>query len=104
TEATETDMEKLFFNLIENAIKYNYKNGEIIITIKKKSVSIKNTGKPIDRKNIDKIFERFYREDRSRTSEGYGLGLAIVKEIADHYRLKIKVRSEGVHNEFVIKF
>ncbi len=103
-EATETDMEKLFFNLLENAIKYNYKNGEIIVNIKKKTVSIKNTGKPIDKENIDKIFERFYREDRSRTSEGYGLGLAIVKEIADHYRLRIKVKSEGVHNEFVIKF
>ncbi len=103
-EANESDMEKMFFNLLDNAVKYNYKNGEIIITIKKKTVSIKNTGKIIDKENINKLFERFYREDKSRTSEGCGLGLAIVKEIADHYKLKIKVKVEGMHNEFIIKF
>ncbi|WP_456382537.1 sensor histidine kinase [Persephonella sp.] len=103
-EANEGDMEKLFSNLLENAIKYNYENGEIVITIKKKSVSIKNTGKPIDKNNINKIFERFYREDKSRTSEGCGLGLAIVKEIADHYNLKIKVKVDGVYNEFIVRF
>lgn len=103
-EANEADMEKLFSNLLENAIKYNYRNGEIIIIIRKKSVCIKNTGKLINKENIDKIFERFYREDKSRTSEGCGLGLAIVKEIADYYKLKIKVKVEGMHNVFTVKF
>ncbi|WP_029521475.1 HAMP domain-containing sensor histidine kinase [Persephonella sp. IF05-L8] len=103
-EANQADMEKLFSNLLENAIKYNCDNGEIIITIKKKQVSIKNTGKLIKKENLDKIFERFYREDEARTSEGSGLGLAIVKEIADFYKLKIKVKVEGVHNEFIIRF
>ncbi|NPA13384.1 MAG: HAMP domain-containing histidine kinase [Aquificae bacterium] len=103
-EANQGDMEKLFSNLLENAIKYNYPNGEIIITIKKKTVSIKNTGKPIDKENVNKIFERFYREDNSRSSEGCGLGLAIVKEIADHYNFKIKVKVDGVYNEFIVRF
>jgi len=103
-EANESDIEKLFSNLLENAIKYNYENGEIIITIKKRSVSIKNTGRNIDKNNLDKIFERFYREDKSRTSEGCGLGLAIVKEIADHYNFKIKVKVDGKYNEFIVRF
>ncbi|NPA58508.1 MAG: HAMP domain-containing histidine kinase [Aquificae bacterium] len=103
-EADERDMEKLFSNLLENAIKYNQENGEIIINIKKKTVSIKNTGRLIEKENLNKIFERFYREDKSRTSEGSGLGLAIVKEIADHYNLKLKVKVDGKYNQFIIRF
>lgn len=103
-EANPADIEKLFSNLIENAIKYNQNNGEIIITIRKKSVSIKNTGKLINKENLNKIFERFYREDKARTTQGSGLGLAIVKEIADYYRFKIKVKVEGGYNEFIVKF
>lgn len=102
--ANERDMEMLFSNLLENAVKYNYERGEIIITIKNKQVSIKNTGKIIEKENIKKIFDRFYREEKSRTTEGSGLGLSIVKEIADYYRFKIKVKVDDKYNEFIIRF
>jgi len=100
--ANADDIRKLFFNLIENAIKYNKEGGKIIIEIRKKEVSIKNTGEIIKDKN--KIFERFYRGDDARSSEGTGLGLAIVREIAKIYRLKIKLNTDNYYNEFVIKF
>ncbi|WP_457622102.1 sensor histidine kinase [Persephonella sp.] len=102
--ANERDIEMLFSNLLENAVKYNFENGEIIITIKNKQVSIKNTGKMIEKENLKKIFDRFYREEKSRTTEGSGLGLSIVKEIADYYRFKIKVKVDGKYNEFIVKF
>ena len=102
--ANQRDMEMLFSNLLENAVKYNYERGEIIITIKNRQVSIKNTGKIIDKDNVKKIFDRFYREEKSRTTEGSGLGLSIVKEIADYYRFKIKVKINDKYNEFIIRF
>ncbi|WP_457641643.1 sensor histidine kinase [Persephonella sp.] len=101
--ANERDMEMLFSNLLENAVKYNYERGEIIITIKNKQISIKNTGKIIEKENLKKIFERFYREEKSRTTEGSGLGLSIVKEIADYYKFKIKVKVDNRYNEFIVK-
>ncbi len=101
--ASERDMEMMFSNLIENAIKYNYENGEIHIIIKPKTVVIKNTGKIIKKENINKIFDRFYREEKSRTTEGSGLGLSIVKEVADHYKMKIKVETDNKYNIFIIR-
>jgi len=96
-------MEMLVANLLSNAIKYNKELGEIIIDIKKDTLSIKNTGVLI--KNPDRIFERFYREDEARTSsKGSGIGLSIVKEIIDLYGFKIKVKVENGYNEFIIKF
>ncbi len=103
-EAAERDMEMLFGNLIENAIKYNKENGEIIIKIKPKYIEIKNTGKLIKKENLKKIFERFYREEKSRTTEGSGLGLSIVKEIADYYKMKVKVDVNDKYNIFSIRW
>ncbi|WP_456402561.1 sensor histidine kinase [Persephonella sp.] len=102
--ANERDMEMLFSNLLENAVKYNYEGGEIVINIKNKQVCIKNTGKIIDKENLKKIFERFYREEKSRTTEGSGLGLSIVKEILDYYKFKIKVKVDQKYNIFTVKF
>ncbi len=102
--ASERDIEMLISNLIENAIKYNEENGEIIIKVKPRYIEIKNTGKLIKKENIKKIFERFYREEKSRTTEGSGLGLSIVKEVADHYKMKIKVSVDDRYNTFIIKW
>ncbi|RMA93072.1 sensor histidine kinase [Hydrogenothermus marinus] len=102
--ANYEDIKKLFSNLLENAIKYNEENGEIIIKIDKKEVSIKNTGQIISEKDKDLIFERFYRGDKARTSQGTGLGLSIVKEIAKSYNIKIKLKTDKKYNEFIIKF
>ncbi len=103
-EANEKDMEILISNLLENAIKHNKENGKIIIELNNKTLYIKNTGHLIKEENLDKIFDRFFKEDRSRNSKSSGLGLSIVKEIIDHYKFKIKVKTVDDMNEFTIKF
>ena len=86
-------------NIIENAIKYNKENGKIFIScnVKKNTVNliIEDTGVGMDSKNIDKIFNRFYREDEShnRKKSGSGLGLNIVKQISEIINAKISVES-----------
>ena len=86
-------------NIVENAIKYNKENGKIFIScnVKKNTVNliIEDTGVGMDSKNIDKIFNRFYREDEShnRKKSGSGLGLNIVKQISEIINAKISVES-----------
>lgn len=103
------DFERLFKNLIENAIIYNKPNGCITINIdrNKRSVSIKDEGIGIKEEDISRIFERFYRVDkaRSRRESGTGLGLAIVKHICEYYDYKITVQSTiNFGSIFTIKF
>jgi signal transduction histidine kinase len=95
-------MEVCFSNLIENAIKYNEKNGIIEIEFDKSKVKIKNTGKSINKP--EKIFEKFYREDSAGTTEGLGLGLSIVKKICDKYGFKVSYSFRDNMNNFIIKF
>ena len=103
------DFERLFKNLIENAIIYNKPNGCITINIdrNKRLVSIKDEGIGIKEEDISRIFERFYRVDkaRSRRESGTGLGLAIVKHICEYYDYKITVQSTiNIGSIFTIKF
>jgi len=87
-------------NLVSNAIKYNKDGGfvEVYFTEKKKSaaISIRDNGIGIPREDLGRIFERFYRVDKSRSKEkgGSGLGLAIVKHILEAHSAKISVASE----------
>lgn len=96
------DKEKIFRvcqNLISNAIKYNNEGGEVNVDLKseKKKIhlSVKDNGKGIPEEDIKRIFERFYRVDKSRSREGggTGLGLAIAKHILEGHNSKIKVES-----------
>lgn len=84
---------------IDNAFKYSNENGTIKIILKsennKKVLKIYNTGIGIKKEDTEKIFERFYRSDSSRSAQGsYGLGLAIAKSIADQHNIKIQVLSD----------
>lgn len=87
-------------NLVSNAIKYNHDNGEVIIelTDQRESicVNVQDNGIGIPKKDLDKIFNRFYRVDKSRSkkSGGTGLGLAIVKHILDSHNSRIEVTSK----------
>jgi two-component system OmpR family sensor kinase len=100
--ANYIDIEVCFSNLIENAIKYNEKNGIIEIEFDKSIVKIKNTGKSINKP--EKIFEKFYRENDAGTTEGLGLGLSIVKKICEKYGFKISYSFRDNMNNFIIKF
>ena len=90
----------LIFNLVDNAIKYNKTNGKITIKLQEVSnnviLSVKDTGIGIPKDDLDRIFERFYRVDKSRSKDsgGTGLGLAIVKHSLIVNNATIKVESE----------
>lgn len=92
-------MIELFDNLIENAIHYNVVDGKIDVHIEKKDhqteICISDTGIGIPEKDIDRVFERFYRVDKSRSREtgGTGLGLAIVKHIVEIHEGEIEINS-----------
>ncbi len=87
----------LFFNLINNAIKYNTQNGNITVTSEKRKneyiVHIRDTGKGIAPENLKSIFHRFKKFNNSE-NESYGLGLAMVKTIADFHDMDVKVESK----------
>ena len=79
-------------NLIENAIKYNNKNNPYIkIELNDGILSIFNSGKTIDTKNIILVFDRYFQENQENS--GFGLGLAIVKEFCDKSRVNINIQS-----------
>jgi len=82
---------KALDNLISNAIKYNEKEGGVDIEFRESNLSIFNTGKSIDTKNIFMVFDKYYQEDSSR--DGFGLGLNIVKEFCDKNKITIKIDS-----------
>jgi len=90
---------ELFYNLIDNGIKYNKPGGRVDVTMIKGTnkviITIADTGIGIEKKYLDRIFERFYRVDKSRSKkiDGTGLGLSIVKHIVACHHGVIKVES-----------
>ena len=105
---------RMLQNLIDNAYKYGNDNGNIWVTLKNNKenviLSVKDNGIGISEQGVDKIFDRFYREDSSRTHQkrmayGYGLGLSMVKKIVEMHDANIRVISEeGQGSEFRIYF
>ena len=91
-------MYRAFFNLIENAVKYNQYGGEIQIASKSENglliITIADTGCGIPKEEASHIFEPFYRVDKSRSRNigGSGLGLSIVKNILNKFCAEIQVR------------
>lgn len=92
-------LSELVYNLCENAVKYNVDGGEIKVRLLKtetgKVLEVKDTGIGIDKKYHDRIFERFYRVDKSHSKKtgGTGLGLSIVKHIAEFHKANISIES-----------
>ena len=83
---------KLIDNLLSNAIKYNKIGGTIKVVLTKNSLSIEDTGKGISQENLDNLFDRYTRFDKS--VGGFGIGLNIVSLIAKEYDFKIEVSSQ----------
>ncbi len=97
----DTDMVyQVIYNLFDNAVKFTNENGYINIGIKdigdKLEISIKNSGTGIDKNELSRIFERFYKVDKSRSldAKGTGLGLYIVKMIVEMHGGRIFAHSE----------
>lgn len=89
-------MYELLYNIIDNAIKYNKISGKVSIDISDNSVTVSDTGIGIPDEYSERIFERFFRVDKSHSKKvnGTGLGLSIVKHIAINNGIKIKVSSK----------
>ena len=108
----------MIYNLVENAIKYNKNDGKVIVKVSKISenpsskkqnvvLSVSDTGIGIPKNEQERIFERFYRIDKSRSKEsgGTGLGLSIVKHGAKYHNAKVTLSSqEGKGSTFEIHF
>ncbi|MDO5519234.1 MAG: ATP-binding protein [bacterium] len=103
--ANKEMMEELIYNLCDNAIRYNNENGRVDVFVNPVSTNganyvelvVKDTGIGISKENQERIFERFYRVDKSRSKStgGTGLGLAIVKHIvARHENAHLELNSE----------
>ena len=104
-------IDEMIFNLCDNAIKYNKDNGEVEVSVKTLDetavVSVKDTGIGIAKEQQGRIFERFYRVDKSHSKEigGTGLGLSIVKHGAKIHNADVSVHSTlGKGTEITISF
>jgi two-component system phosphate regulon sensor histidine kinase PhoR len=96
----EDKIGQVILNLIDNAIKYTLPGGKVTINAEKRNeylqINISDTGIGIPEKDIDRIFERFYRVDKARSRElgGTGLGLSIVKHIVAAHKGEVYVQSK----------
>lgn len=93
-------MEELLYNLCDNAIRYNNKDGKVWVRVSKEAdgevcLQVKDTGIGIPKEHQERIFERFYRVDKSRSKStgGTGLGLAIVKHIVVKHGARLELDS-----------
>ncbi len=93
-------MEELVYNLCDNAIRYNNAGGSVSVWVTQEQdhvvLLVKDTGIGIPREDQERIFERFYRVDKSRSKStgGTGLGLAIVKHIVEQHGAELEVESK----------
>lgn len=104
-------IEELLYNLCSNAIRYNKPGGRVEVSVEENEegvlLKVRDTGIGIPLKHQERIFERFYRVDKSRSKErgGTGLGLAIVKHIVAEHHAQISLESEeGVGTTISVLF
>lgn len=110
-KANPEKIREIISNLLDNAIKYTESGGKIMLSLHKSKgeiiFTIKDTGIGIPRQYTTRVFERFFRVDKSRSkvADGTGLGLSIVKHICNYYNASISIRSNvGVGTEISITF
>lgn len=115
-EADEDRLRQVFVNLLSNAVNYTPENGSVKVILQtagerngdyeKVIISVVDTGIGIPKKDLPRIFERFYRVDkaRSRGSGGTGLGLSIVKHLVELHHGSIHVESDlGYGSKFTVE-
>lgn len=107
-EADPDMIHQVLYNLIDNAVKFTQEGGQITASVlsdsEKVIVRIRNTGLGVSSEEINRIFERFYKVDKSRSFDvkGAGLGLYIVKSIIEMHGGQITAKSEeGKYTEFI---
>jgi len=102
-------LEQAFINLVDNALKYSEPHTEVLLKLSQEGdfarVDVIDQGRGIPARDLDRIFERFYRVDkgRSRAAGGTGLGLSIVKHVVSLHNGEVRVESrEGVGSTFTV--
>lgn len=110
-EANRAMISEMIYNLVDNGIKYNKPSGVVEISVTKTldgiRLSVKDNGIGIPKEHLERVFERFYRVDKSRSKQngGTGLGLSIVKHVAGYHNGTISIDSEvGKGTEIVVVF
>ena len=99
-DGAEKLLAEIIFNLCDNAIKYNQENGHVAVSVTREGdrvvLTVQDTGIGIPPGETDRVFERFYRVDKSHSKEigGTGLGLSIVKHAAAYHDAKIQLDSQ----------
>jgi signal transduction histidine kinase len=103
-------IERALSNLIDNALIYTPSDGKVSVEVQEKeekvAVKVSDNGKGISKNDLPHVFDRFYRGDKSRSSEGTGLGLAITKKIIEAHHETITVEShlnQGTTFQFVLQ-
>ncbi len=92
-------LNEMVYNLCDNAIKYNHPGGKVTVSVEKEEdqvkLSVEDTGIGIPDADRDRVFERFYRVDKSHSTQigGTGLGLSIVKHGAQYHNAKVSLQS-----------
>lgn len=98
-------LQQLIENLLSNAVRYSDKNGSVLLKLSRRGrkalLTVENTGEPIPKERLGRVFERFYRLDNARSEGGCGLGLAIAKGIAERHRGRIWAESGEGRVRFV---
>ena len=110
-------LDELLYNLTDNAIRYNRRDGSVTVYVENATdcvsgqpavrLTVRDTGIGIPRESQERIFERFYRVDKSRSKQtgGTGLGLAIVKHIVAHHDAHLTLKSEvGKGTTIIVSF
>lgn len=104
-------LEEIVLNLVDNAIKYNTSNGSVGVTLRRNDqtveLSVSDTGIGIPEEHLSRVFERFYRVDRSRNKQigGTGLGLSIVKHSAETLGAVVQLESRlGIGSTITVTF
>lgn len=106
----KTALRRLFSILLDNAVKYCDENGDILVALtggKHLTLSVENTYSTVDSVELDKLFDRFYRSDKSRAYDGsFGIGLSLAKSIVQNHKGKIfayKKDSEHIGFKVILK-
>ncbi len=108
THGSNEEIRQVIMILLDNALKYTSRNGSVDILLGRNHnsivLSVANTGEGIPEEHLEKVFDRFYRTDKSRARKlgGYGLGLAIAKTIIDQHKGRIFAKS--IPNEKTILY
>ncbi|MDR1640318.1 MAG: HAMP domain-containing histidine kinase [Clostridiales bacterium] len=93
----EAQLRQLAGILLDNAAKYSFEETTVTVSLSAKQskavLTVHNLGEPLNPEDLDRVFDRFYRADKSRANEGYGLGLSIAQSVASLHNGKITASS-----------